>query len=119
MCFTACAWAKVGRIVYACRIEDATKTGIRQIPISFRYSRTAWLYLDRGFDPDVVEDAMLNRARFSWRTLPIWAWRFSFQKVAVLHDIDECASLTGGERRRRRLAGDTGARNVIASTRWP
>jgi tRNA(Arg) A34 adenosine deaminase TadA len=34
MCFTACVWAKVGRIVYACRIEDAAKTGIRQVPIS-------------------------------------------------------------------------------------
>ena len=34
MCFTACVWAKVGRIVYACRIEDADKTGIRQVPIS-------------------------------------------------------------------------------------
>ncbi len=33
MCFTACVWSKVGRIVYACRIEDAEKTGIRQIPI--------------------------------------------------------------------------------------
>ena len=34
MCFTACLWAKIGRIVYACRIEDAEKAGIRQIPIS-------------------------------------------------------------------------------------
>ena len=34
MCFTACVWAKVGRIVYACRIEDAAKAGIRQVPIS-------------------------------------------------------------------------------------
>jgi guanine deaminase len=34
MCFTACLWAKLGRIVYACRIEDAEKFGIRQIPIS-------------------------------------------------------------------------------------
>ena len=34
MCFTACLWAKLGRIVYACRIEDAEKAGIRQIPIS-------------------------------------------------------------------------------------
>jgi tRNA(Arg) A34 adenosine deaminase TadA len=33
MCFAACAWAKIGRIVYACRIEDAAKAGIRQIPI--------------------------------------------------------------------------------------
>ena len=32
--FTACLWAKIGRIVYACRIEDAEKAGIRQIPIS-------------------------------------------------------------------------------------
>lgn len=34
MCFTACVWAKVGRIVYACRIEDAEKAGIRQVLIS-------------------------------------------------------------------------------------
>jgi len=34
MCFTACLWAKLGRIVYACRIEDAEKAGIRQISIS-------------------------------------------------------------------------------------
>ena len=34
MCFTACVWAKVGRIVYACRIEDAERVGIRQVPIS-------------------------------------------------------------------------------------
>ena len=34
MCFTACLWARLGRIVYACRIEDATQSGIRQIPIS-------------------------------------------------------------------------------------
>ena len=34
MCFTACVWAKLKRIVYACRIEDAEKTGIRQVPIS-------------------------------------------------------------------------------------
>jgi guanine deaminase len=34
MCFTACVWARLGRIVYACRIEDAERTGIRQVPIS-------------------------------------------------------------------------------------
>lgn len=34
MCFTACVWSKVGRIVYACRIEDAEKVGIRQVPIA-------------------------------------------------------------------------------------
>ncbi len=34
MCFTACLWASLGRIVYACRIEDAEKAGIRQIPIA-------------------------------------------------------------------------------------
>jgi tRNA(Arg) A34 adenosine deaminase TadA len=33
MCFTACVWAKVGKIVYACRIEDAERAGIRQVPI--------------------------------------------------------------------------------------
>jgi len=34
MCFTACVWAKLRRIVYACRIEDAEQAGIRQVPIS-------------------------------------------------------------------------------------
>lgn len=34
MCFSACVWAKVGKIVYACRIEDAERAGIRQVPIS-------------------------------------------------------------------------------------
>ena len=34
MCFTACVWAKVGKILYACRIEDAERAGIRQVPIS-------------------------------------------------------------------------------------
>jgi tRNA(Arg) A34 adenosine deaminase TadA len=34
MCFTACVWSRVGKIVYACRIEDAEKTGIRQVPIA-------------------------------------------------------------------------------------
>ncbi|MGH7236522.1 MAG: nucleoside deaminase [Nitrospiraceae bacterium] len=33
MCFTACLWAKLERIVYACGIEDAAQFGIRQIPI--------------------------------------------------------------------------------------
>ena len=34
MCFAACLWAELGRIVYACSIEDAAKAGIRQISIS-------------------------------------------------------------------------------------
>lgn len=34
MCFAACLWANIGRIVYACRIEDAVKAGIRQISVS-------------------------------------------------------------------------------------
>lgn len=33
MCFTACVWAKLEKIVYACRIEDAERAGIRQVPI--------------------------------------------------------------------------------------
>lgn len=34
MCFTACVWAKLEKIVYACRIEDAERAGIRQVRIS-------------------------------------------------------------------------------------
>ncbi len=34
MCFTACVWAKLEKIVYACRIEDAERAGIRQVSIS-------------------------------------------------------------------------------------
>ena len=34
MCFTACVWARLGKIVYACRIDDAERAGIRQVPIS-------------------------------------------------------------------------------------
>ncbi len=34
MCFSACLWANVGRIVYACSIADAARFGIRQIPIT-------------------------------------------------------------------------------------
>lgn len=33
MCFSACFWAKVLRVVYGSRIEDAARAGIRQIPI--------------------------------------------------------------------------------------
>lgn len=33
MCLSACLLAKVSRIVYACRIEDTEKIGIRHIPI--------------------------------------------------------------------------------------
>lgn len=34
MCFTACVWARIAKIVYACRIEDAEQAGIRQVPIT-------------------------------------------------------------------------------------
>ena len=34
MCFSACVWAKIDRIVFASRIEDAERLGIRQIPIT-------------------------------------------------------------------------------------
>ncbi len=33
MCFSSCVWAKLPRIVYGARIEDAVRLGIRQIPI--------------------------------------------------------------------------------------
>ncbi|MGH7166605.1 MAG: nucleoside deaminase [Nitrospiraceae bacterium] len=33
MCFSACEWSRVSRIVYGRRIQDAEKMGIRQIPI--------------------------------------------------------------------------------------
>lgn len=34
MCFSACLWSNIGRIVYACCIADAARFGIRQIPIT-------------------------------------------------------------------------------------
>ena len=34
MCFSACFWANLDRIVFASRIEDAERLGIRQIPIT-------------------------------------------------------------------------------------
>lgn len=34
MCFSACFWAQVDRIVFASRIEDAERLGIRQLPIT-------------------------------------------------------------------------------------
>ena len=33
MCFSACHWARVGRIVYGTRIEDAKKIGFHEFPI--------------------------------------------------------------------------------------
>lgn len=33
MCFSACCWAKIPKVVYGARIEDAERLGIRQIPI--------------------------------------------------------------------------------------
>lgn len=34
MCFSACFWAKLDKIVYGSRIEDAKRMGIWQIPIT-------------------------------------------------------------------------------------
>jgi guanine deaminase len=34
MCFSACFWAKLDKIVYGSRIEDAERLGIWQLPIS-------------------------------------------------------------------------------------
>jgi guanine deaminase len=34
MCFSACVWARLDRIVYGARIEDAERAGLRQIPIA-------------------------------------------------------------------------------------
>jgi tRNA(Arg) A34 adenosine deaminase TadA len=34
MCFSACFWAKLDKIVYGSRIEDAERMGIRQMPIT-------------------------------------------------------------------------------------
>src|SRR3989449_10849429 len=32
MCFTACLWAKIGRVVYACRIEEAERPASDKFP---------------------------------------------------------------------------------------
>ncbi len=59
MCFTACLWAKLGRIVYACRIEDAEKFGIWQIPIpSGRMKQLAHSSVD--LIGDVLRDESLK-----------------------------------------------------------
>lgn len=34
MCFSACFWAKIPRVVYGGRIEDAERAGIRQLPMT-------------------------------------------------------------------------------------
>jgi tRNA(Arg) A34 adenosine deaminase TadA len=34
MCFSACFWANLDKIVYGSRIEDAERIGIRQMPIA-------------------------------------------------------------------------------------
>jgi len=34
MCFSACFWAHLDRVVFASRIEDAERFGIRQMPIT-------------------------------------------------------------------------------------
>ena len=34
MCFSACFWANLDKIVYGSRIEDAERMGIRQLPIT-------------------------------------------------------------------------------------
>jgi guanine deaminase len=33
MCFSACHWARIGRIVYGARIEDAKKAGFHEFPV--------------------------------------------------------------------------------------
>jgi tRNA(Arg) A34 adenosine deaminase TadA len=34
MCFSACHWAKISKIIYGARIEDAKKTGFSELSIS-------------------------------------------------------------------------------------
>lgn len=34
MCMAACLWCKVSRVVFACRIEDAERASIAQLPIT-------------------------------------------------------------------------------------
>lgn len=38
MCFSACHWARLDRIVYGASIEDAARAGFRELPVS-----NAWL----------------------------------------------------------------------------
>ena len=36
MCFSACLWARVSRVVFGARIEDAARCGFNEIPVSDR-----------------------------------------------------------------------------------
>ncbi len=59
MCFSACLLAKVSRIVYGCRMEDAEKMGIRQIPIpSALMNQMSRSNVDMA--PDVLRDEGLK-----------------------------------------------------------
>ena len=57
MCFTACVWARVSKIVYAARIEDAARAGIRQIPITSDQMR----HLSRS-EMHLVADVLRNES---------------------------------------------------------
>ena len=57
MCFSACAWARVSKIVYAARIEDASRAGIRQIPITSDQMR----HLSRS-EMHLIADVLRNES---------------------------------------------------------
>jgi len=55
MCFSACHWAKVGRIVYGTRIEDARAIGFSELSISNREMKK------RGKSPVKITKDFLRR----------------------------------------------------------
>lgn len=68
MCFAACHWARLDRIVYGARIEDAREAGFNELGISNREMKR------RGGSPveiegDVLREACVELFR-AWRERP-------------------------------------------------
>lgn len=53
MCFSACHWARLDRIVFGASIEDAARAGFRELPVA-----NAWLKEASG-SPVLLEGAIL------------------------------------------------------------
>lgn len=65
MCFSACHWAKISKIVFGARIRDARAAGFHELPISNRRMQSLG-----GSSVAVVEDVLRHEALNLFR---IWA----------------------------------------------